>query len=81
MADTDEFGAKEAAEYLGVTTTRLNEIRRTRSGFGRQVAGKYWVYTKAELDAYKAQREERPKGGRPLGSKIDAAPMTPIAVV
>jgi hypothetical protein len=76
------MGASKAAEYLGVTTQRLSAIRRAKQEageqFGEQIAER-WVYKREELDAYKATRS--PQGGRPSGSKIDAAPMTPIAVV
>jgi hypothetical protein len=80
MAESEELGAKEAATYLGVTTTRLNEIRRTRQNFGRLVAGRYWVYSKAELDAYKEQREERPKGGRPKSASLIPTPVIRAAI-
>lgn len=65
MPDLDEFiGAPEAADYLGVSRTRLYAL--TRAGkIGRQVGG-YWLYTRTELDAWKAQRN--PRGGRPKKS-------------
>ncbi len=78
MAENEEFGASEAAAYLGVTTTRLNEIRRTRENFGHLVAGRYWVYTKSELDEFKAQRQARPKGGRPKSGSVIPSPVIAV---
>lgn len=62
MTDLDELiGAPEAAAHLGVSRARLYAL--TRAGkVGRQVGG-YWLYTRAELDDWKAQRN--PRGGRP----------------
>ncbi len=62
MSDLDEFiSAAEAAQHLGLTRARVYAL--TRAGkIGRQVGG-YWLYTRAELDAWKAQRN--PAGGRP----------------
>ena len=69
MPEDKLYGASAAAEYLGISVARLNEIRTTRvaanQAFGEQIEGGRWVYRQSELDAYKAQREERPKGGRP----------------
>lgn len=80
--ESEKLGAGDAAAYLGVTTQRLSAIRRAKheagEKFGQQIAGRWWVYTQAELDAYKTTRN--PQGGRPPGSKIDAAVMTPISV-
>ncbi len=62
MPDIEELiSAQEAAEHLGVSRARLYAITRTRR-IGRQVGG-YWLYTRSELDVYKATRN--PKGGRP----------------
>ncbi|HSH82146.1 MAG TPA: helix-turn-helix domain-containing protein [Herpetosiphonaceae bacterium] len=62
MAELDELiNAREAAAHMGVTRTRIYAL--TRAGkIGRKVGG-FWLYTRAELDAYKAQRN--PQGGRP----------------
>ncbi len=72
MATVDELiSAVDAAAYLGVSRARLYAITRT-GRIGRQVGG-YWLYTRAELDAYQAGRN--PKGGRPKGS-TRTVPMT-----
>ncbi len=74
MPELDELiSAPDAAEYLGVSRARLYAITRT-GRIGRQVGG-YWLYTRAELDAYKVSRN--PKGGRPkapAGTLIKARP-------
>jgi hypothetical protein len=72
----------EAAERLGVTRSRLNQIRAEMHAAGRDFGipiGGHWFYTAAELDAYRATHNQ--KGGRPPGSKINAAVMTPVVVV
>lgn len=87
MADIDEEGLMrptDAAHYLGITLSRLNQIRKARQEagqkFGKQIAG-VWFYPVAHLDAYKAERDLHPRGGRPAGSKIVAALMTPVMAV
>jgi len=53
--------ATEAAAYLGVHRSRIYVL--AESGrLGHKVAG-YWVFTKEELDHYRA--EGKSKGGRP----------------
>ncbi len=71
MADEEELlSAAQAADYLSVSRQRIYEL--TESGrLGKKIAG-YWVYTRAELDAYMAQRDAN-KGGRP---KHEAGPLT-----
>jgi hypothetical protein len=67
---------KDAAERLGVTRQRLNQIRQemhaSGSLFGTEIAGN-WYYTAEELDAYRATHNR--KGGRP---KSETAQMSPI---
>ncbi len=73
MAEADElFSAAQAAKYLGLHRTRLYQLR--KAGLGRQVAG-FWVFTKAELDAYKASPDR--KVGRPKASAGTEAPAPP----
>ncbi len=71
MADEEELlSAAQAADYLSVSRQRIYEL--TESGrLGKKIAG-YWVYTRAELDAYMVQRDAN-KGGRP---KHEAATLT-----
>lgn len=62
MPEDDYLNAAQAAEYLSVKKQRIYEL--TEDGrIGRKIAG-YWVFTKEELDRYKAQRGDR-RGGRP----------------
>jgi len=59
--DEELISGAQAAEYLGVSRARIYAL--TRAGkIGRQIGG-YWLYSRAELDAWKAKRS--PKGGRP----------------
>lgn len=79
--DQDLMRPTDAAEYLGITVSRLNQIRKARNDagqkFGRQIAG-VWFYPVAHLDAYRAERDQHPKGGRPPGSKIVAVIPSPV---
>lgn len=53
----------QAAAYLQVGRQRIYEL--VKAGrIGRQIA-QHWVFTHAELDAYRAETAKRPKGGRP----------------
>ncbi len=61
--EQDYLSAVQAAKYLGVNRQRVYELA-DAGRLGRRLAG-YWVFTLAELDAYKQDRAERPKGGRP----------------
>ena len=60
----EELLSRPAAQaYLGITSARLSQLTKT-GRLGRQVARQYWVFTKAELEAFKQERDKRPKGGR-----------------
>ncbi|MDP9316926.1 MAG: helix-turn-helix domain-containing protein [Chloroflexota bacterium] len=64
------LNALEAAEYLGVNKQRVYELARA-GRIGRRIGG-YWLFTETELEAYKAQRELRPRGGRPRKRSVNA---------
>lgn len=59
----DEFlSATQAAEYLGVSRVRINQL--AASGrLNREQIGGYYVYRRAELDRWK--NEPKSTGGRP----------------
>jgi excisionase family DNA binding protein len=61
--DLDLFDAVQAATYLGVHRQRVYDLARA-GRIGRRV-GALWVFSRRELDAYKEERAQRPKGGRP----------------
>ncbi len=64
-----------AAHYLGVTRQAILALtKRPAPGLGRRV-GSVWLFTRSELDAYRAR--PRLHGGRPPGSKIGSAIVTP----
>lgn len=74
--EQEELSSAAAAAYLGVSRTRITEL--TQAGrIGHKVAGRYWVYTKSELDAYRAQaptnKGGRPKSGSPIRMPLIAA--------
>ncbi len=60
MAD-ELLKAVQAAKYLGITRQRVYELAEA-GRLGQRIAG-YWVFSKAELDAFKAAPKS--KGGRP----------------
>lgn len=65
MAGEDEqyLTPEEAAALLGVHRSRMYALYR-EGRYGRMVDG-YVVFTPAEVEAYRAERARRPKGGRP----------------
>lgn len=70
MVEQDELiTAGEAARIAGVSRQRINELA-SMGRLGRQVAGRYWVFTRDEIEAYKSQARHN-KGGRP---KDETAP-------
>jgi excisionase family DNA binding protein len=69
---SDEYiTAGEAARIAGVTRGRIYELAR-EGRLGRHEYGRVWVFTRAEVEAYRAQAAERPRGGRP---KEEAGPL------
>lgn len=50
----------DAARELGISRQRITELAKT-GRLGTQVAGRYWFFTKEEIEAYKNDR----KVGRP----------------
>lgn len=61
--DQELLSAAQAAEYLGLTHQRIYELA-DGGRMGRRI-GTLWVFSRAELDVYRLQRSQRPKGGRP----------------
>ncbi len=72
MAEVDLnelISAVDAAQYLDVSPARVYALAK-QGRLGRLVGG-YWLFTRAELDEYKASPKSR--GGRP---KRDAGTLT-----
>ncbi len=57
--------AADAARELGVSRQRMTELANL-GRLGRRVAGRYWVFTRKEIEHYKRQR----KVGRPRGDNL-----------
>jgi excisionase family DNA binding protein len=76
MEEEELMTATEAAEYLGISRARVSLLAK-QGRLGRQIAGRYNVFTRAELDIYKAQAPQN-KGGKgkksSAGALIAAAP-------
>ncbi len=69
----EPLSAAQTAKYLGLHLSRLYQLR--NAGLGRQVAG-FWVFTKAELNAYKVLPHR--KVGRPkVRAGMKEAPLHP----
>ncbi len=62
VAEEELITGAEAARYLGITRSRINKLAHD-GRLGRQIAGRFYVFTRAELDAWKAAPKS--KGGRP----------------
>jgi len=58
----DLITAAEAARMLGLTRQRVSAIAHTGK-LGRQIANRYYVFTRAEVEAY--AKRPKDKGGRP----------------
>jgi hypothetical protein len=71
----DELTLRAAAHALGLSYQRL-QILAKEGRLGRQVAGRYWVFSRAEIEAYKPHVKAS-KGGRPkadAGTPVPARP-------
>jgi hypothetical protein len=69
ITEPEYLSASQAAAYLGLHRSRLYQL--TKVGLGQQIGG-YWLYTKDELDAYKAAPKN--KGGRPRSTTSASEP-------
>ncbi len=68
-AQEDLLTAADAARELGVSRQRMTELA-NQGRLGRRVAGRYWVFTRKEIEEYKRQRRVgRPRIDRSLGSE------------
>ena len=73
MSDNpDELSAEDAAKYLGISLARVYVLA-NQGRLGRKVAGKFYLFTRAELDDYQASRN--PKGGRPKSDDLIPSPV------
>lgn len=60
--DTGLITAGEAARIAGVKIQRIHELANAKR-IGQKVAGRFWVFTRAEIEAYRDGPKN--KGGRP----------------
>jgi len=69
------LSATQAAEYLGVSRARINQLA-SAGKIRRDEVGGYYVYTRAELDRWRAMPKD--VGGRPkveaIGLQINRGP-------
>ncbi len=72
MRDPDaEITGGEAAKLLQVTRQQISKLARSGKLPGRQVLGRYWVFKRRDVQAYK--RAVKSKGGRPKKAVPQAA--------
>lgn len=62
IEDEELLTAAEAARVLGLSRQRVTHLAH-EGRIGRQVANRFYVFTRAELEAYRAGPKN--KGGRP----------------
>lgn len=74
MADQEEMIAADAARYLGVSRERVAALVKKGRLTGRIVAGRVRVFTRDELDAYRAQAATN-RGGRPKNLVLIPTPV------
>lgn len=68
----DELTSGEAAELLGVSRQRVNQLAQDGKIPARHVAGRYWVLTRADVEVFKAKAKS--KGGRPRKPRPSTPP-------
>ena len=61
--DQDELTGGDAAALLGVSRQRVNQLAYDGTIPARHVAGRFWIFRRSDVEAYKARRNV--KGGRP----------------
>lgn len=64
----------QAAEYLGVTRQHAHSL--TKQGFGTRY-GSVWMFTREELDRWRAQPAKGPGGRPPKAHAGTLAQLTP----
>ena len=67
MLTTDYLTTKEAATIIGVTVSRVRQLRRSGKIRAEQVDERTWVIPRAEAE--RMAKAQRPKVGRPRNSE------------
>lgn len=62
-AQRDELTGGETARLLGVSRQHVNRLAHAGKLPARHVAGRFWIFRRADVEAYKAK--DKSKGGRP----------------
>ena len=70
--DQDELTGGDAAALLGVSRQRVNQLAHDGTIPARHVAGRFWIFRRADVEAYKARRNV--KGGRPKKTATSTQP-------
>lgn len=64
----DELTLRDAASELGMSYQRLQVLAK-EGRLGHQVAGRYWVFSRREIEEYKPLVKQS-KGGRPKEARL-----------
>ncbi len=67
--DQDELTGGDAAELLGLSRQRVNKLAHEGKIPARHVAGRFWLFKRADVEAFKAKAKS--KGGRPKKRAVD----------
>ncbi len=70
LHDQDELTGGDAAALLGVSRQRVNQLAHDGTIPARHVAGRFWIFRRADVEVYKAQR----KRGRPRKTATTTQP-------
>lgn len=71
--DKDLMTSGQAAKYLGVSRQRIAQLT-TAGQLTPQRVGRFWLYSRAELDQRKAEKPGRGRPKKPVGRTILASP-------
>ncbi len=74
MASPNLLTTTQAADYLGITRQHAHSL--TKQGYGTRY-GSVWLFTREELDRWRAQPKKGP-GGRPPKGASGRSPARPV---
>ena len=69
----EEITGGEAAKVLGVTRQQVNRLAHQGKLVGRHVAGRFWIFKRGDVLAYKDQPKN--PGGRPKSHDLIPTPV------
>ena len=73
----EELTIADASREFGVSRQRVLQIAQ-EGRLGRQVAGRYWIFTRAEIDAFKPRIQGKPGHPRKVKQPANETPAGPL---